>query len=74
MVVSSEGSVFGDVWVKVGQRIPEVTTQTVEVKNIWQRHGQQLLLGVGLYCMHTGLYMGTTDISGVISIDVWKPE
>lgn len=63
LVVASKGSVFGDVWVKVEQRIPgcvPLGSQTVEENNVCQTHLQQLLLGVGIHCMHTGLYKGVT--------------
>lgn len=63
LVVASKGSVFGDVWVKVEQRILGnvfLGFQTVEVNNVWQTHERQLLLGVGLHWMHLGLYRGAT--------------
>lgn len=62
-VVVSKGRVFVDVWVKIEQGIPghvPLGCQTVVVNDVWQRNGRQLLLCVGLDCMHTGLYRGTT--------------
>lgn len=53
-----------DVWVKVEQRVPghvPLRPQTVQVNNVRQRQGQQILLGVGIYCMDVGLCRETTQ-------------